>query len=313
MVRKILITDNVHAMIIDQFQKWGFVVDFMPEICMSEVMDIIDQYEGLIINSKIGVDKSLIDTAVNLRFIGRVGSGMEHVDIAYCKAQKIECFRSPEGNCNAVAEHIIGMLLALVNNIGRAHIQLRNGKWHREENRGVELRGKTLGIIGFGYTGRALAKKISGFDMEIIAYDKYKSGFGNKEVKEVGLEEIKKSADIISFHVPLTTETRHYLNSHFINDCKKKPIVVNTSRGGIMNTNDVLNALNSKAISGLCIDVFEDEPLDNGKMNEYVVYEQLIGHKNVIATPHIAGWTNESKELLAQVLLNKIGAFLNTK
>ena len=310
MKRSVLVTDDVHHLILQSFEQHGLLVDYKPNIKMEEVRKIIPQYFGLIINSKIGVDKALVDDASQLKFIGRVGSGMEHVDLAYCKEKGVACFRSPEGNCNAVAEHIIGMLLALNNNLITSNNQLKSGVWKREENRGIELRGKTIGIIGFGYTGQALAKKLSGFEMKILAYDKYVKPISNEIVSESSLSRIQEEADIISFHVPYNCETHHYFDKIFINNCLMKPIVVNSSRGAIINTLDVLEALKENKIKGLCLDVFEDEPFNKEEIHLERVYKELFSFENVIVSPHIAGWTVTSKRLLAEILRDKISEFM---
>lgn len=209
---KVLITDDVHPIMIEEFQSINFEVDYFPSITYDQTEKIIADYSGIIVNTKIRVDKNLIDCGQQLKFIGRVGSGMEHIDITYAKERNIGVFSSPEGNANAVAEHALGMLLCLLNNISKADAEIRNGIWKREENRGVEISGKTIGIIGFGYTGSAFAKKLSGFECNILAFDKYKSGFGNTYVKEVDYNMIIEQSDILSFHLPLNVETKFMMN-----------------------------------------------------------------------------------------------------
>jgi D-3-phosphoglycerate dehydrogenase len=310
---KVLITDPVHDLMFERFEKLGYTVFYNPEISQEEVLQIIHDFDGLIVNSKIQVDKQLIDKATKLRFVGRLGSGMEHINQTYLKEKGIGCFSSPEGNKDAVGEHVIGMLLMMMNNLYRSNLQMKSSIWQREENRGAELMGKKLGIVGYGNTGKSLAKKLSGFDMEILVYDKYVTDIQETYVTPVGLEELLKSCHIISFHIPLNAETKHLICKDLILQATQTPIIVNASRGAIANSTDLLWALENQKISGLCIDVFEDEPIDKGKVNPLDIYEQLLKHVNVLASPHIAGWTVESKRKLASVLMDRIERYLGSK
>ena len=235
---------------------------------------------------------------------------MENVEVEYCKVKDIICVNSPEGNANAVGEHSLSMLLSLMNNIVKSNNELKENVFLREENRGEELDGKTIGIIGYGHTGSAFAKKLRGFDVEILAYDKYKPAVDD-HVKNVSLRELQERCDVISFHVPYNNETHHYCNADFISKCDKKPVIINTSRGPIGNTLDILSALEADQLRGLCIDVFEDEPINKNKIHSPDVYKKLLSLDNVIATPHVAGWTVESKYKLAKVLMDKIEKMLN--
>ncbi|HRH56918.1 MAG TPA: NAD(P)-dependent oxidoreductase, partial [Chitinophagales bacterium] len=244
-----------------------------------------------------------------LKIIGRVGSGMENVDVAYCKQKNITCVNSPEGNGNAVGEHCLAMLLNLLNNINKANNELKNNLFLREENRGEELDGKTIGIIGYGHTGEAFAKKLRGFEVDILVYDKYKKA-ADDYVKNVSLEELKSTSDVISFHVPYNEETHYYCDANFINDCTKQPIIINTSRGAVLNTLDIISSLEDKKIKGLCIDVYEDEPITKNKTHANEIYQKLLSFNNVIATPHIAGWTHQSKYKLAKILMDKMEVLL---
>ena len=305
MIKKALITAKVHPYIHHRLHELGYSVDIKPEIEQIDLLPIIQDYEILIITTYTKVDKLLIDNATKLKIVGRVGSGMENVDITYCQHKNIRCFNSPEGNGNAVGEHSLAMLLCLINNIIPANAELQQGLFLREENRGVELDGNTVGIIGYGHTGSAFAKKLRGFDVEVLVYDRYKKATDNF-VKNVTLETLQQQSNIVSFHVPYTTDTHYYCNATFISKCLKKPIVINTSRGAILNTIDVILALKQDKISGLCIDVFEDEPLQKNKIHHYELYQKLISFRQVIATPHIAGWTVESKHKLAKILMDKI-------
>jgi D-3-phosphoglycerate dehydrogenase / 2-oxoglutarate reductase len=333
-MKKVLITDDVHALLINGLDNMGFTCIYEPSISNEKVHDIIGDYEGLIINSKIFVDRAMLDAGKKLLFVGRVGSGMEIVDKAYAAEKGVAVLSSPEGNRNAVAEHALGMLLALANNLNRANAEVKNFNWQREKNRGFELMGKTIGIIGFGNTGRAFSRKLMGMGMRILIYDKYVyngqlSAFNGQNavssgqfsmdnadltdenwqistLVEVDIETIWQEADIISFHVPLTAETRFMANADFFSNCKKNIILLNTSRGKVVKTVDLIAALESRKVLGACLDVFENEKTAVYTEGEHLMYEKLFSLDNVIVSPHVAGWTHESKERLASVLLKKI-------
>ena len=305
MLKKALITAEIHPYIQQRFESLGFSVDVFPEIEKEILLEIIANYSALIITTYTKVDAELIDKATNLQIVARVGSGMENVDVSYCTQKNIICVNSPEGNGNAVGEHCLAMLLNLMNNITKANNELKELLFLREENRGEELDGKKIGIIGYGNTGSAFAKKLRGFDVAILVYDKYKT-ITDDFVKNATLIEIQNECDIISFHVPYTKETHHYCDIHFIDKCSKKTIIINTSRGAILNTLDIISSLENKKIKGLCIDVFEDEPITKDYVHTTAIYQKLLSYNNVIATPHIAGWTIESKFKLAQILMEKI-------
>ena len=309
MKKKILITDAVHQVLLDGFQNADFDCHYEPDITYNEVIQRITDYEGLIINSKILVDATFLDKASKLEFVARLGSGREVVDIPYAESKAIKVYFSPEGNSNAVAEHALGMLLAFANNLLRADREVRQKIWQREANRGFELRGKTIGLIGFGHTGSAFAKKLSAMEMNILSYDKYKNNYTDSDfayIKEVDLATLQKEADIISFHLPLTPETKHYCDADFLNTCKKGVIILNTSRGNVVKTEDLLEALRNKTIGGACLDVFENERVTTFSESEAALYEQLYQYENIVLSPHIAGWTKESKYLLGKILLDKI-------
>ncbi|MBC8047798.1 MAG: hypothetical protein H7Y00_13455 [Fimbriimonadaceae bacterium] len=306
MNNKVIITDHLHPFLAEKLPALGFQVDIVPDITNEELFKVIHEYVGLVLSTKILVTQQLIDKAAKLKFIARAGSGMENIDVQYAQSKNIHVVNSPDGNANAVAEHALGMLLSLLNNIVKADRDIRNGIWQREENRGEELDGKIIGIIGYGHTGSALAKKLSGFDVRILVYDKYKTGFSNKQVEETTLDKIQQFADIISFHVPHTTETHYYLNSNFINSCKKKFRLMNTSRGEIVNTGNFIGALQSGKILGAALDVFENEKFYTLHGDDKKNMETLILMDNVILTPHIAGWTKESYFNISKILFNKI-------
>lgn len=309
-MKRVLITDDCHPLLIEGLTSLGFSCDFLPDITPEETRSVIPDYEGLIINSKILVNRDFLDAATRLRFVGRLGSGMEIVDRAYAAERGVAVVSSPEGNRNAVAEQALGMLLALANNLLRADREVRQNVWRREANRGWELKGKTLGIVGFGHTGSQFARKLAGLEMTVLAYDKYKpAGFatGMDWVRETTLEEIQAQSDIVSLHLPLTQETKHLMDRQFIGRCKKGFILLNTSRGACVKTDDVVAALENEQIGGACLDVFENEKPATFSPAEQDLYARLHALENVILAPHIAGWTHESKRRMAEVLLEKIG------
>jgi D-3-phosphoglycerate dehydrogenase len=312
-MKRVLITDDCHPLLREGLENMGYACDFQPDITPEETLRVIPQYEGLIINSKIWVNKPFLDAATALRFVGRLGSGMEIVDRGYAAERGVAVVSSPEGNRNAVAEQALGMLLTLANNLLRADREVRQQVWRREFNRGWELRGKTIGIIGFGHTGSQFARKLAGMEMRVLAYDKYKTpGYaaGMDWVEETSLEDIQNRCDIISLHLPLTAETKHLVDRKFMEACKPGLVLMNTSRGGCIQTGDVVDALEKGMLGGACLDVFENEKPPTFSEQEKVLYDRLYALENVVLAPHIAGWTHESKRMMAEVLLEKISAVL---
>lgn len=307
-MKKVLVTDDVHELLIEGFEKAGYSCDYLPDITNGNVLEIIDNYEGLIINSKILVNAEMIDRAVKLRFVGRLGSGMEIVDRKYAAEKGILVCSSPEGNRNAVAEHALGMLLALANHLPRADREVRQRIWQREKNRGFEIAGKTIGIIGFGNTGSQFARKLAGMEVKVLAYDKYKSDYAKEfdYVVETDPDTLRAQSDIISLHLPLTEETKHLVNSDWLQFCKKNVIIINTSRGKVVETLSLVKGLESGWIGGACLDVFENEKTATFSKEEIELYERLYIMENVVLSPHVAGWTHESKRRLAEILLEKI-------
>lgn len=309
MKRKILFIDNTHPSLIDKLKLAGFQCDYFPDYTLPDYEKIISSYFGVIIRSKIQMNKEMLDKAVKLKFIGRVGAGMESIDVKYAKSKNILCLNSPEGNRDAVGEHALGMLLCLFNKLKFADLQMRKGIRDREGNRGIEIKGKTIGIIGYGNMGSAFAQRLKGFEANVIAYDKYKSGFGNEYVTEVSLEDIFADADILSFHVPLTDETNYMLDEAFINCFKKNFYLINTARGQVVKTDDLVKSLKSGKIKGSCLDVLEYEKFSFEEIATDqlpMAYQYLISADNVLLSPHVAGWTEESKYKLAEVLAEKI-------
>jgi D-3-phosphoglycerate dehydrogenase / 2-oxoglutarate reductase len=313
MSQKILLLDSNHPLLKELLEQNGFGCDEDYTSTKEELMKKMDNYEGLVIRSRFKIDATFMDAASKLKCIARAGAGMENIDVVYAEQKGIKCVHAPEGNRDAVGEQAIGMLLALMNNLMRSDKEVRTGIWLREENRGYELNGKTVGIIGFGNMGSAFAERLHGFGVKILAYDKYKTNFGNEFVKEASLQEIFDQADVLSLHIPLTDETRFWVNDDFISSFKKNIWLINTARGKILQTEALVKHLKTGKVIGACLDVLEYETvsfeqLDASKLP--VDFQYLIQSDKVILSPHIAGWTFESHEKIAKVLAKKIIATL---
>jgi D-3-phosphoglycerate dehydrogenase len=304
MSKKILIVDDLHPAFMLEAERLGFMVDERPEISYQEVVQIIGDYTGLAIRTKFYIGEELIQAARSLKLIARAGAGMDNIDERFANERGVLCINASEGNRDAVGEHAIAMLLSLMNNLGRSDQQIRAGIWNREGNRGYELKGKSVGIIGYGNTGRSLAKKLKGFDVNILAYDKYHTGFSDENARESSMEEIVKHADVLSLHIPLTAETRQMVNDEYFFHFWKPIFFLNTARGEIVDTQAVLNAIAAGKILGAGLDVLEIEKFPG--LREQSWFLDLIQNGNVLLSPHVAGWTFDSYRKISQVLAEKL-------
>lgn len=306
---KVLFLDTVHPLLQERLESNGVSCDHLLEGDKDRLKGVIATYEGLVVRSRIPLDRALLQKGERLQFIARSGAGLENIDAAYCREKGIKLFHAPEGNRDAVGEHAIGMLLSMLNNFSKGDREVRRGVWEREGNRGSELGERTVGIIGYGNTGEAFARKLQGFGCRVLAYDK-SSGKGEDGLAgSASLEELQREADVISFHVPLTEETRYYFNRGFLERMEKPFYLINTSRGQVVETKSVLEGLRSEKLRGACLDVLEfekasferlqGEDMDDG-------YQELLKEERVILSPHVAGWTHASYRRLSEVLAEKV-------
>jgi D-3-phosphoglycerate dehydrogenase len=307
--KKVLLVDTMHPAFKETLEAQGFICDEGYTLQLDEIIKCIQQYDGIAIRSRFKLDKAFLEKASHLKFIARAGAGMENIDVPFAESMNIACLHAPEGNKDAVAEHVIGMLLCLFNNLLRADAEVRRGQWIREGNRGLELMGKTIGILGYGNMGMALAKRLSGFDVQVLAYDKYKINYNDAFAKEASMEQLFEKTDILSLHLPFTPETNHLVNASFLNKFKKNIHIVNTARGKIINTASLVESMKTGKVIGACLDVLEYESLSFESIQSKDFpepYKFLINSHKVILSPHIAGWTAESNVKIATILANKI-------
>ncbi|HUX84226.1 MAG TPA: NAD(P)-dependent oxidoreductase [Chitinophagaceae bacterium] len=305
--RKVLVTAKVHPYLTDTLTEKGYQVLYQPAITYEELFHNVHGCVGLVVTTRLSVDRHILDNGVKLEWIGRLGSGMEMIDVEYASKQGIRCVSSPEGNCDAVGELAVGMLISLYRNILKSNLELRRGVWEREKNRGSEIGEKTIGIIGYGFTGTAFANKLRGFGCTVLAYDKFRKGFGNPSVTESSLEEIFRKADVVSLHVPLSPDTRHMVDARFLQSFSAPVILINTSRGSVVHTAELVEMLKAGKVEGACLDVLENEKLETMTQPEQEQFKYLLNAPNVVLTPHIAGYSHEASFRMASILLRKLG------
>jgi len=304
----VLIVDDIHPIFRERLQGENIAFDYHPTINKEETVQIISQYTGLVIRSKFKVDAAFIDAAPQLTFIARGGAGMDNIDERYALEKGITLLNAPEGNRDAVGEHMVGMLLGLMNNLNRGNIEVKSGLWRREENRGLELGSRTVALIGYGNNGQAMARKLSGFGVTVIAYDKYKTGFSDAYATEVSMEEVVKRADVLSLHIPLTQETRAMVDDEYLLHFRKPIFFLNGARGEIVHIPAILKALDEERVLGAAFDVLPVEKFP--ALTQQPWFIPLIKHEKVVLSPHVAGWSVESYFKIADVLVGKVIRFI---
>ena len=306
---RVLFIDSTHPRLLEMLEEAGFDCQYTPELSKDELLNIFDQFDGFIIRSKFKLTKTELDKATRLKFIGRVGAGLENIDVPYAESKGISCFNAPEGNRDAVGEHALGMLLCLFNNLCRCNAEVSKGMWRREENRGLEIKGKTVGIIGYGNMGNAFAQRLKGFGCKVIAYDKYKFDYTDEFCEEKQLQDLFEQCDILSLHIPQTEETMFMVNDDFLSQFKKPFFLINTARGKIVKISDLVKHLKTGQVRGACLDVLEYEKtsFEDLHANELPEdFQYLIDTDNVLLSPHVGGWTHESNIKLSEVTAQKI-------
>lgn len=306
---RVLFIDSTHPRLLEMLEEAGFDCQYTPELSKEKMLDIFDQFDGFIIRSKFKLTKAELDKATRLKFIGRVGAGLENIDVPYAESKGISCFNAPEGNRDAVGEHALGMILCLFNNLCRCNAEVSKGMWRREENRGLEIKGKTVGIIGYGNMGNAFAQRLKGFGCKVIAYDKYKFDYSDEFCEEKQVQDLFEQCDILSLHIPQTEETLFMVNDEFLSKFKKPFFLINTARGKIVKISDLVKHLKTGLVRGACLDVLEYEKtsFEDLHANELPKdFQYLIDTENVLLSPHVGGWTHESNIKLSEVTAQKI-------
>ncbi|MBL4708856.1 MAG: hydroxyacid dehydrogenase [Flavobacteriales bacterium] len=306
---KVIFIDSVHPILFERLEKSGYECHWRQELSRDEVLSILPNYQGAVIRSKFKFDAAVFEKSTHLKWIARSGAGMENIDHILAAQKNIQLFNSPEGNRDAVAEHCLTTILGLFNHLKRSDTEVRNAEWNREKNRGLELKGKTVGLLGYGFMGQAFAERLIGFGVNTIAYDKYKTDYSSDIVQEVSLKQLQRQVDILSIHLPLTEETQFMVNAEFIQQFKKSFYLINTARGKNVETQALVDALKSGKVKGACLDVLEYEKTSFEALKQEdlpEVFQYLSRSDKVILTPHVAGWTQESYFKLSDVLADKI-------
>ena len=306
-----LIVDKMHESIGPLLESIGWEYDYQPSISREEILKIIHAFEGLIIRSKTGVDRQFITQARALKFIARAGAGIDNLDVDAIEEAGIAILNAPEGNRNAVAEHTLGLVLGLLNNIVKSDDEIRNHKWDREANRGIELAGKTVGLLGYGFMGMAVAEKLACLGCRVLVFDKYKKNCSDRFAKQVDMEEIYKKADIFSIHVPLTNETQKLIDITYLEQFEKPIFVINTARGEIVDLSGLVTAIDQGGVQAAALDVLENEKPSRLDGEQLITFNKLIKSSKIILTPHVAGWSQESYKKINEVLVEKIQAKIN--
>ena len=307
--QKVIFIDSVHPILAERLEAAGYSCDWKTDLDRTEVLEILPNYTGAVIRSKFKFDREVLDIASQLKWIARSGAGMENIDTDYAHSKGIQCYNSPEGNRDAVAEHAVGMILSLFNKLKQGDIQVRQGLWNREENRGLELKGKTVGILGYGYMGEAFAQRLQGFGVKVIAYDKHKQNYGSPIVEEVSEAELFERTEILSIHLPLTDETEYLIDAAYLSRIKNDIFLVNTARGKNHKPADLVRAIEDGKVLGAGLDVLEYESISFMDLKKDQLpddFKALVASDKVILSPHVAGWTHESYRKLSDVLADKI-------